>query len=500
MSSVISRLGVTKPWKQLSTGRWPDQIAFSPDKNVLLYSVNPNPQIAALDHVHVINYDATPTETPFSMVVQLPVMTNLPGGNRFYFFYVSHCNLNDTLSFAVTSLSGDTVNGIAGSVSFTLTGTKVLFVCVGINQNYIIHPINSQINIPNASNIPTVHFGHAASTPVNNPPFNTGTAGAAGVFQGPDGFQAESTIVAGMSGYIIPNVDIPTQAFQGFQCTVDGYYLVQPYLLTTVNYTAGVGGTNLGPYQANFLEFDSTGTYTAYYSSSSSYTPFTPKVSPTQTVIQWIYNSAFIQQMRAGNFYVPSFTWDNSSAGTINNVVMQGNVQFCYWAPFLSDSLVESPPDEILESPDPLAFRRMSAAPPALPAPPAPVNPNEIIMGSKQDTPGNRKSLHQKQASAVREARSQQQLQQRSSSSVHSGFPSLNTAQGNQITLGDLESIIRKVIQRGGGGGGGDGGGGAQQSAASPSSSSSSSTSNAAGKKRARESGEGPSDPRLAKK
>jgi len=470
-------IGVRDASVQFPTGRWPDQISYSA-RDVYLYSVNPSPQIQALDHVHVVNYDLD-VSAPYTMNLQLPVMNNLPSKARFYFFYVSRCHNGDTLTFSPVSLSGDTVNGVAGPHSFTLTGTKVLFVCVGVKQNYIIHPINNTIApaVP-VNSIPTVNFNTGIVTPVFGTSPSDIYAGSADVFPGPSMFSAEQDIITGMEGYLVPNVPVPTQPYEGFQCTQSGIYFVQPSLKVSFDYTVGVSGVCLGFYQACFNEFDASGTYTQFVPAAS-YIPFTLEVGPTPTLLTCNYQTGFFYPMQAGRYYVPSFTWDASSSGTNGSCAIYGNFAFCYWAPLPSGPMMVPGPSAM--------FSPMSALP-AAPAPPAPapvVGLNEIVMGSKSDNSASRLSLHKKQVQGAKDSAARQA----SASSYPAGL-TLNSAGGGQIGLNDLETIVRQIMrvqaQQPG----------QQQSApASPviisssssASSSSSSSSNASGKKRARD-------------
>lgn len=473
-------IGIRDASVQFPTGRWPDQISYS-ERDVYLYSVNPSPRIEALDHVHVVNFDLD-VSAPYSMTLTLPVMNNLPAKARFYFFYVSRCHNGDTLSFSPVSLSGDTINGVAGPHTFTLTGTKVLFVCVGVKQNYIIHPINNSISPALGSSIPTVNFSYNPGvTPIFGPSPTTPFAGSSDIFPGTTGFNAALDIVPGMEGFLVPNTPVPTQAFEGFLCTVSGIYLVQPQFLVSFAFTAGLAGTNLGPYYSNWLEYDATGLL-VQGTPSPAFVPFTPEANPTASDLSWVYNTANFIPMTAGHIYFPSFSWDDSSAGSNGEAAIHGNVAMCYWAPLPGGPSIPSPSPSA-----PSLFSALAMAPRA-PAPAPVVGPNEIVMGSKSDNSSSRLALHKQQVQGVKDAAARKS----SSSSSYPAGLTLNTAGGAQIGLNDLESIVRQIMrvqasqqQQP-----------QQQQPSSPSvvisssssaSSSSSSSSNAAGKKRARE-------------
>ena len=231
----------------------------------------------------------------------------------------------------------------------------------------------------------------------------------------------------------------------------------------------------MGPYLSNWNEYSAAGAYVGT-TVSPAFVPFTPEANPTPSDLTWIYNTANFIPMTAGHIYFPSFTWDDSSAGSNGVASIQGNVAMCYWAPLP----VPGP------GPGPMMFSAMAMAPPA-PAPAPVVGLNEIVMGSKSDNTTSRLALHKKQVQGAKDLAARQA----SASSYPAGL-TLNSAGGAQIGLNDLETIVRQIMRVQA----------SQQpvqqqpsapaspviiSSSSSASSSSSSSSNAAGKKRARD-------------
>lgn len=57
---------------------------------------------------------------------------------------------------------------------------------------------------------------------------------------------------------------------------------------------------------------------------------------PPEDQIDFRYNTSFLFPMEANKFYVPSFTWDDTSEGTIDPSLIRGNITFVYWADFVT--------------------------------------------------------------------------------------------------------------------------------------------------------------------
>ena len=493
MSSPIPHgTGIQCAAEQFPTGRWPDQIAYS-HRNVYLYSVNPSPQIEALSHVHVFNYDLD-VSAPYSMTVNLPVMNNLPSKARFYFFYVSRCHNGDTLSFSPVSLSGDTINGIAGPSSFTLTGTKILFVCVGVSQNYIIHPIPATIpsSVSSYAN-PTVMFRAVNHDGAMDPTFQfTSPVEDAGYVTArytsytwnptPD----PDMYIAGMDGYISYQKPIASLGVAGFVCNHPGIYRI----------TYSTSGILVVPNSGPLLSIAGNGML-AVLSSGGGSSPIDYASFGAQTVSLAVPNGTMRSgsctrefRLLAGFVIVGSVSIDATTAA--------GGLGQWGGRDDLSTMTFELIKD-LAPPPAPLALGLRSFGPAAagLSAPPsaslAPaVGPNEIVMGSKSDNAASRLALHKQQVQSAKDTAARNDSSSSSSSAYPAGL-TLNSSGGTQIGLGDLESIVRQIMRVQ-----------ASQpqqpaastfttpdvvisSSSSASSSSSSSSSNAAGKKRVRE-------------
>lgn len=423
MAGIIQSTGIENSTIQLPTGRWPDQISYSA-QDIYRYSVNPNPKIKALNHVHVINFDLDP-DAPYTMSVQLPVMNKLPGKSRFYFFYVSNCHVGDVLGFTPTLLSGDTVNNLAGTFNFVLDGTKTLFICVGVKQNYIIHTFgrsNQSGSLPplnlfrgSAPDIPSTATTFALPTDFANTINYT-----VDTWFGPD----SADHIPGMDGYIVPVASAALHPVPGFRVVTPGIYRISycgnGRQLQLDGLLAGPS-----PYGTVFA-YLADGTQLDYIQSPSSTWSFVTGIAPAQ--VTNFSDSTTVSRTMAlpADAFIICCT-ALAGVDTYSNVGTENSsVSFEYLAPL--------PPPELE-----LALRSGSS----LPAP----NPNEIIMGSKQDTPSNRLALHQKQVNAQKESEHRaRQLQGSASGQPYSsGF--LLGAASPQISLNDLESIIRNVMR-----------------------------------------------------
>ena len=218
---------------ELPTGRFPDNIYFNGGKDILRLSVDSNPTIDALAHVHVVNFDID-TSPPYSMNIQLPIMASLPNQGRLYFFYVSYCHDLDVLSFTPFAGSGDTVNGNLGTFSFTQTGFKQLYIVVGVAGNYIIHSFGGGGGgpIPPVSNtLPTEYWEfHGEVPPITGPSFGYQAmpSAASDLYNGVGAPLGPTTVIPGMAGFLTADVPVPTQPFRGFLCNESGMYLVDP--------------------------------------------------------------------------------------------------------------------------------------------------------------------------------------------------------------------------------------------------------------------------------
>ena len=312
---------------------WPAGIQYSPEADKYLYSVQHSWNISALDHLHVVAIDEPQIgSVPNVLTLTLPVSYNLPLQSRFYFFYVSEANSNDQLVFSPVFGSGDTINGNAVNYTFVLSGNPQLYIAICVNHNYIIHAFGQ--NHFSAALPTEVFFFDQSVGPLFGPSPSSPFPGSSDMFLGNGASSAPLDIVSGMEGFLTPNSAIPTQAFQGFLCNQSGLYMINPQMHGSLQYAAGLRGTNLGALQCNLLEFDPTGGYHET-TSGSSFVPWSPASNPLLEDMYWNWNTSFFYPLVAGRYYVLSATWDNSSSGTIGlgPNVWSGIAAFVYWAP-----------------------------------------------------------------------------------------------------------------------------------------------------------------------
>ena len=323
---------------------WPAGVRYDHNSSRYVYSVSASYQIAALQHVHVVDIDLPQILfAPNVMTLTLPIMKNLPLESRLYFFYVSQANPNDQLTFFPVTGSGNTINGNAVSYTFVLTGQPELFIAIGVNDNYIIHAFGKNNN---GDSHPTENyqFSDQIGPLYGTAPENMFSYATSDMFLGDGAPSLPVTIITGMEGFLTANTVIPTQAFRGWLCNQSGIYIVQPSFVASLLYTIGLTGTMLGPLQAVWLEFNADGSFNDVVASPA-FVPFVAEGAPSPSIHTWRYNSAFFMPLHAGKFYLPAFTWDSSSTGTIVDGGIDGSLTFVYWAP-----IPPTPPPTLLSA------------------------------------------------------------------------------------------------------------------------------------------------------
>ena len=443
--------GVRDASVQFPTGRWPDQIAYSL-RDVYLYSVNPSPQIEALDHVHVVNFDLD-VSAPYTMTLTLPVMNRLPSKSRFYFFYVSRCHDGDTLTFSPVSLSGDTVNGIAGPHSFTLTGDKLLFVCIGVKQNYIIHPIPTTVPVipptPVAAPNPTIMYRalprdgqldtpFAIGAPISDATYNLLRYCSYAFNPVPDPLMH----IPGMDGYITYAKPLPGYARAGFVVNHPGIYRVT-YTTSGIYWIPNAGGPLINKEGNGLLAIFPAGGG----DSPTDWAPFGTKcstaVAPAPAPASMFSGSVSrVFRLLAGDQILGSLAVDADVA--VGGIGEWGGITDLSTYTF---ELIQ----DLAPPPAPLALASLRSFGPAaagLSAPPsaslAPeINPNEIVMGSKSDNAASRLALHKQQVQTAKDAAARQV----SFSSSYPQSSSSSSQQQPQYGLSDLEAIVRQIMR-----------------------------------------------------
>lgn len=398
-------------YPNLPTGRFPDDLCHS-IHDPILYSNGASQKIRPLDHVQVIRIDTLVSPLPpYSMTLQFPVISRLPNNGRIYFFYLSECHEGDTLSFVPTPLSGESVNGNVLGHTFNLYGTKALFACIAVGTNWIIHPFGN--NIQNtASSTPMVRFDYSSAViPTYGPPPIGGLFPTdSDAFCGLTGFSPEVVIVSGMEGFLVPNADIPAQAFNGFQCTKSGVYGISPILELVQDYTLDVGINTVGCYWANFYEFSSTGTALSY-THSPAFVPIVGNVPGGEHRCNGVHTTTQYYELTAGNYYTFSFTWD-LQFGTIGAGTITGSATFQYIAPL----------------PTPVGPTLMMSMAPG----PSSLSSN-VVVGSSSDSQVAKRSL---------------QSQFAASSSSSNGGVITNPEGQPMFSLNAMENMVRELIRQ----------------------------------------------------
>jgi len=412
---------------QFPTGRWPDQIAYSRQLDTYIWSLGAVKQIQALDHIHVVNYDQDGAP-PYTMELIMPVMENLPAGSRMYFFYVSRCHDGDQLKFSPVALSGNTVNGVLGTYTFTLDGSKQLFVCIGVNGNYIIHPINLAISpvIPSSDiYLRGVNFTTALTTDSN---IATQPYATSDLFMWPTTAYYPAPTAIGDNSLIAaftPNVSIFSNVYFGFQCTVAGYWSVNYHMNFTSTWATS-SGSLIG---SNLMVVNSTGVTLKY----NIYGGQSQLGAASGTVAGHLGDEVKIP-LAVGDIVMLGAAFDFAGDYTDSSIT-GANVTFIYLGPY-----PVLPP----AGPSLMALRSASSSSSSS----SDVASNEIVMGSENDTPKKRKELHKKLIDEQQQSdqkRKQQQLEFASSFSSNPPPPSPSSQQPS-FTLADVENIVRKVM------------------------------------------------------
>lgn len=410
--------------RQFPTGRWPDQLSFNRHLDTYRWSLGSSVQIQALDHVHIVNYDQDGAG-PYTMTLTMPVMEHLPAGSRMYYFYVSRCHDGDFLNFSTVPLSGNTVNGVLGTYSFTLTGEKTLFACVGVNGNYIIHPINVNIATP----VPPVVNSGLSGVLYDA----TGSSLACGSVATPLGlsfvfsFQSAAVMPAPQAintndyiGAFTENVPWSGGAYYGFRCNKAGFWSINFH-----TYAACATATANAPsFGGAILILNPGGATLKHFYGGEQVCIGSSTGNPSY--------SSLSQEVKCplavGDIVVPASRW--VPGGVITSSVLNDfRTSFIY----LGDYPVVAPL---------MALRSESAS-----SDPVPLAKNEIVIGGEFDSLKARKELEKKllaDQALETQKRKDQQLMYASSSS--SSSQQQVVSQQPSFTLADVESIVRKVM------------------------------------------------------
>lgn len=308
---------------------WPANIVHNSSEDTYTFSVSNSWNIQPLDHFHVVKIDEPQVGPgiPNVMNLNLPRQARLPYASRLYFFYVLEANEDDELVFTTVAGTGETINNLPSPHTIILTGSKELFICIGVGSNWIIHPFGSSVPTPIPTEVPVQIFTvNTATAPlqVSSPYQGIGVYPTTG--NGYDFNVAAFTalpinVVTGMEGYLTPNSAIPTKTYVGFLCNTSGYYEIAPLLSMQCTAAGNMSSGSLtDAFFAPFYEFDATGTQVDY-------TPFVCSSVQWQSTGYYktvCTSGSSVFLLTAGNFYAfnvtaymalgaPTLTWKSTS-------------------------------------------------------------------------------------------------------------------------------------------------------------------------------------------
>lgn len=253
---------------------WPAGISYNPNEDKYTFSISPSWLVTPESNLHVVDLDGVGIGDEITL--QFPISFTLPYKSRIYFIYVSQCKNLDVLTFIPTALSGDTVNGNPVSDSFTLTGTKQLFIAICVSGNYIVHEFGSLAVVPPPPPVPTTNptnMYRALTAPANftvTPSFqfpNPISSDSSGTDTGHfTSYQYVPVVdpnvyVTGMDGYITAVNTVPINGLAGFIVNHAGLYRVT----YNVSFSVQSGGM-ANPAQQNdvVVNVSATGTVIDY--------------------------------------------------------------------------------------------------------------------------------------------------------------------------------------------------------------------------------------------
>jgi hypothetical protein len=394
--------------------------------------------VQPVDHLHVIAIDVSGAG-PYTMNLQLPVMNELQLNSRMYFFYVSQANAGDFLVFKPTSESGDTVNGDATSFTFTLTGTKQLLFCLGVNGNYIIHEFGGSGGGSSTASTPMLTFNANLNTDGGTIPladFPTETylnPFGLKVYTSENGFDATPSAteyIPGMDGYVTYVSSIPSWpggTMPGWACTVAGIYRITYqcngiYLSNSDNIPA--------PPQPGFGGFITVVHYTPSIGDAVTSNFGTDLLYNGDTAFCQNGSGTFITIFEPGTYVAAGCMVDGTWGPftTWGGQADYSKISFEYLGPI--------PPD-LLSAPGPSALRGLSAPGPSS------STPSLISPMHKQLPVGQIKAFQKKTASAVAAAEDAKKRKR-----AQSDYSSSSDAPAPAISLSDIERIVQQAISR----------------------------------------------------
>lgn len=417
------------PSSVIWNANFPHSIGHTP-KAVYRWTDGVDFNIAPLDLGHVVRFDVPLGGPPSpSITLTLPIMSALPKQSRGYFFYVEDIKTDSTLTFVPVLGSGDTINNDPFSAVFNWpvspnASNSALLLCVGFKGNYIIREFFGRTS----GEIPTEIYGvEAALTALPQADAPTGSIDVYPTFIDPP-----YSVVPDITPNFSYTPAMPGNGLPGFLCNVSGFYSFTTNIVCFIKQVA-IAREPYGAYFGNILEFDPLGTFLLTQDRvSPSAGGVRPQPLPPNYDYHALHSSQSFVPCVAGNYYAFSITLDNPD-GTPASVTAtlftsnQNKVTIQYWGPLLT--------------PRPLA-RSISAGISAF---------YETAAGSEVPPPPKAPLFYMSDkdaASQVRALQSGQLEQRRMESKIKKTSASSSSASSNNVSLGDLESIVRRMMQQ----------------------------------------------------
>lgn len=414
MSSTLSNFTAYGTGDNLG-GSWPAGLRRNNSESTYKTSQGNTYQIAALDHIHVVQFDDGITT---AMTLTLPVIANLPLASRIYFFYVSQSTSGYTLQFVPVTGSGNTVNGNALGVTLTLSGSPQLFIVLAFEQNYLVQPFS--LHAGNAAAYPSgvqsemLYFVSPSPKTTFYPDAPTGILS----FFYPNANAMTDLSPFGstdISTYLTPNVALPLATnVYGFQVNVAGWYHINCQFGAAIQWDSASGQSVWG----DIGIFDSTGTMVKHFRSADC--PQSYYISTTQ------YPNMMASQfwnLDVGDIVV--FSFSGIGATPVTSTYTSASMTFVYYGPDPS-----APPPVLFSA---LSSARSSSSSSSLAIPiPETLGPVEIPVG----TPHPKAALIQQHVASSTASRAASAAASQAASSY--SVP--------QFSLSDMEKLISQAL------------------------------------------------------
>lgn len=417
---------------------WPAGIQYNANEDKYTYSVNASWKITPKSHLHVLDIDGAIGAGPYTLTIQLPIISQLPFSSRMYYFYLSNSQDQDVLRFIPTTGSGDVINGDPFNFDFTLDGRKKLFIALAVHGSYIIHEFgySPPAPVPPVTySVPLVCHRAVLPTPTGAITYTKGTfpspadawpaSGFTAFYWTSDAFNPVPDVNVynpGMDGYLTYAKPVPGQTLPGFVVNKTGLYRVT-YEIKHLTFQTGIvniqGNSAMGGCVVNV---SSTGTYVDHFFFATS---MAQGILNTQAVL--VGCGSQVMHLNAGTSVCGGVNIPSSWTGAPTNVAAPSDYS-CYVFELLRDDSL--PPVA------PLAFAEVAGL-------------RSVNAGAVIESP-----MHAPLATSVivssqlKQAKDQlansiaQQRQQQSVSSMSSFTPPAPS-----ISLADIERIVQQALK-----------------------------------------------------